>query len=209
MVEPMYRQIADSLRRQIETGGLESGQRLPTELELREQFNASRNTIRDAIRRLTVIGLVETRPGFGTVVARKVDPFVTVLTYDPATSGSEEASPPARVSVVPGNQDKGPILVELQLRLKVPAQDRSVSLSEVLHCRFLAELCVRDAEDDLPRFRASLIDYWRAVLRHLIESRERESVREVLALSQPVAATYLVPCLRMPCGARARAGSAC
>ena len=81
--QPMYQQIADDLRKQIDSGTLGRGSQLPTELELREQYNASRNTIRDAIKRLTGQGLVETRPGQGTFVTMKVDPFVTVLTADP------------------------------------------------------------------------------------------------------------------------------
>lgn len=77
---PMYQQIAEDLRRQIESGELEPGRQLPTELELRETHDASRNTVRDAIKRLISLGLVETKPGQGTFVTRKIDPFVTVLT---------------------------------------------------------------------------------------------------------------------------------
>ena len=61
MGNPMYRQIAEDLRDQIESGQLRPGQRLRTELELREHYGASRNTIRDAIKWLTNLGLVETR----------------------------------------------------------------------------------------------------------------------------------------------------
>jgi GntR family transcriptional regulator len=76
----MYRQIADDLREQIKSGDLEPGQQLRTELELRDYYEASRNTVRDAIKWLTSLGLVETRPGQGTFVARKEDPFFTTLT---------------------------------------------------------------------------------------------------------------------------------
>ena len=78
----MYQQIAEDLRAQIESGALAPGAQLPTELELRDRYDSSRNTIRDAIKRLTSQGLVETRPGQGTFVTRSVDPFVTVLTSD-------------------------------------------------------------------------------------------------------------------------------
>jgi GntR family transcriptional regulator len=88
----MYQQIAEDLRAQIESGDLAPGAQLPTELELRDQYNSSRNTIRDAIKRLTSQGLVETRPGQGTFVTRLVDPFVTVLSGDPQKSGSAEGS---------------------------------------------------------------------------------------------------------------------
>jgi GntR family transcriptional regulator len=83
----MYQQIAEDLRAQIESGVLAPGAQLPTELELRDQYDSSRNTIRDAIKRLTSQGLVETRPGQGTFVTRLVDPFVTVLTRDPKAQG--------------------------------------------------------------------------------------------------------------------------
>lgn len=80
MGTPMYRQIAEDLRAMIESDELAPGQQLQTEIELREQWGASRNTVRDAIKWLTTLGLVETRPGQGTFVVKKVDPFVTTLT---------------------------------------------------------------------------------------------------------------------------------
>jgi len=88
----MYRQIADLLQRRIESGELPRGAQIPTEIELREQYDASRNTIRDAIKWLTTRGLVETRPGQGTFVVEKINPFVTTLTDEPETGrgGGEE-----------------------------------------------------------------------------------------------------------------------
>jgi GntR family transcriptional regulator len=85
MSSPMYRQIAEDLRSQIEAGYPKPGQQLETELELRERFGASRNTVRDAIKLLTALGLVETKPGQGTFVVRKIDPHITTLTTDPKT----------------------------------------------------------------------------------------------------------------------------
>src|SRR5580704_2238206 len=92
MADPMYRQIADDLRRQIEAGELPPGAQLQTELELRERYNASRNTIRDAIRWLITRGLVETRPGQGTFVIERIVPFVTTLTGDPTTASGGEGN---------------------------------------------------------------------------------------------------------------------
>jgi GntR family transcriptional regulator len=89
MANPMYRQIAEDLREQIESGTLKQGQQLRTELELGEQYSASRNTVRDAIKWLTTRGLVETRPGQGTFVVQKMDPYVTTLTGDPRGPGGD------------------------------------------------------------------------------------------------------------------------
>jgi GntR family transcriptional regulator len=78
--------IAEDLRRKIESGELPKEPRgpLPTEAELQKDFGASRNTIRDAIKWLVTLGLVETRPGQGTFVVKKPTPFVTTLTVDPS-----------------------------------------------------------------------------------------------------------------------------
>lgn len=89
MADPIYQQIADDLRAQIESGKIKPGQQLETELELREHYGASRNTVRDAIRRLTALGLIVTRPGKGTFVVEKIAPFVTTLTADPGTGDSQ------------------------------------------------------------------------------------------------------------------------
>jgi GntR family transcriptional regulator len=83
--DPRYRQIADELERQITSGALTPGVQLLTEHELQQRYQASRNTVRDAVRWLTIRGLVETRPGQGTFVVRPPDPFVTTLSAEPET----------------------------------------------------------------------------------------------------------------------------
>ena len=93
MADPLYRRIADDLRSQIETGQLERGSQLPPEEKLGELFKASRNTIRDAIKFLISLGLVETRAGQGTFVVDPPDPLVTTLTTDhPGLGGGEGAA---------------------------------------------------------------------------------------------------------------------
>ena len=82
MPDPMYRQIADLLRDQIEEGEFDPDKPLPTEKELGVIHGASRNTIRQAIDLLTSWGLVETRPGSGTFIRRQYESFVTTLSGD-------------------------------------------------------------------------------------------------------------------------------
>jgi GntR family transcriptional regulator len=115
MANPMYRQIAEDLRAQIESGVLEPGQQLQTELELRERYGASRNTVRDAIKLLSTLGLVETRPGQGTFVVNKIDPFVTTLSGDPSRAGvSEGASYRSEVTKHNRVAENSPIQLEIQ-----------------------------------------------------------------------------------------------
>jgi len=87
MAGPLYRQIARDLRRKISSGELEPGSQLPTEDALMNRYDASRNTVRGAVRELSNWGLVETLHGRGTFVSEYVAPIVTTLTTDPASGG--------------------------------------------------------------------------------------------------------------------------
>src|SRR5919201_5810973 len=55
--------IADQIRTAIVTGQLGQGDRLPPERELAEQFGVSRVTVRDALRGLEAMGLIDVRVG--------------------------------------------------------------------------------------------------------------------------------------------------
>src|SRR5579863_9219356 len=99
MADAMYVQIADDLRNQIRTGALRRGEQLKPEAGLQDEYSerpefssskVSRNTVRDAIELLVRDGLVEKRPGQGTFVVERIEPFVTTLSGDP--EGGETAT---------------------------------------------------------------------------------------------------------------------
>jgi GntR family transcriptional regulator len=124
MANPMYRQIAEDLRDQIESGQIKPGQQLRTELELREQYNASRNTVRDAIKWLTNLGLVETKPGQGTFVVQTIDPFVTKLSGDPTIGSDEGAVYLSEVS----EQNRRPTSTPPQVEIQEASADMAAAL---------------------------------------------------------------------------------
>ncbi len=64
----IFEQIAEQIEQRILSGELRSGDRLPTERELSEQFHASRTAVREAMKTLAQRGLVDMRPGRGTIV---------------------------------------------------------------------------------------------------------------------------------------------
>src|SRR5712692_8412544 len=64
----VFEQIAQQIEQRVLSGELHSGDRLPTERELAEQFHASRTAVREAMKTLAQKGLVDMRPGRGTVV---------------------------------------------------------------------------------------------------------------------------------------------
>lgn len=134
--EPMYRRIAIDLRAKIDSDEYKEGTRLPTEGELMDHYGASRNTIRDAVRQLISLGLVETKQGQGTFVILKGETFVTVLTGDPKVGEggtsylsqvnaqhrkAKPATPRVEVQVAPK---------EITKRLRVPDDTQLVSRHE-------------------------------------------------------------------------------
>ena len=62
-------QLAADLRRQIEGGAVQPGQRLPTEQALAAQYAVSRTVVREAVSRLRSSGLLVARQGSGMFVA--------------------------------------------------------------------------------------------------------------------------------------------
>ncbi|NMM43088.1 FadR family transcriptional regulator [Rhodospirillaceae bacterium KN72] len=61
--------MVGQIRDLIAEKGLTVGDGLPTERDLCTQFNASRNTVREAMRILKAYGLVEVRPKIGATIA--------------------------------------------------------------------------------------------------------------------------------------------
>ena len=72
----VHEEVAKQLEQMI-LKKLQPGDKLPAERELAEKLGVSRSSIRDAMRRLHLIGLVEPRQGAGTVV-REISPETLV-----------------------------------------------------------------------------------------------------------------------------------
>jgi GntR family transcriptional regulator len=68
---PLYYQLENVLREKITSGNYSGGERLPTEIELIEEYNVSRITVRQALSALADEGLIERRQGRGTFVAER------------------------------------------------------------------------------------------------------------------------------------------
>lgn len=65
---PLYQQVRIDLLNMLQSEQLRPGQMLPTEKELAEAYNVSRQTIRQAIGDLAASNLLERTPGRGTTV---------------------------------------------------------------------------------------------------------------------------------------------
>ena len=64
----VYLEIVKQLREMITIDGLKTGDKIPSERELSERLNFGRSSVREALRALELLGLIETRRGEGTYI---------------------------------------------------------------------------------------------------------------------------------------------
>ncbi len=105
---PLYHQIADGLKAQIEGGWLARGEYLPSELVLADAWRVSRPTARRALQELVDHGMLVRRRGVGTqVVASKVRraPGLSSLYKDLIGDGRSVTTEVVAFDVVPAPDD--------------------------------------------------------------------------------------------------------
>lgn len=81
--------VVDSLQSEITSGTWEVGSRIPTEAELVSQLGVSRPSVREGVRALVQLGLLETRQGDGTYVVAD-DPTAVALRRTIRTADTRE-----------------------------------------------------------------------------------------------------------------------
>jgi len=69
-------QIINQITKAILTGRFHVGDRLPSEFELAGELNVGRNSLREAIKILSTMGIVEIKRGDGTYICQQLKPTV-------------------------------------------------------------------------------------------------------------------------------------
>ncbi|WP_042146549.1 FadR/GntR family transcriptional regulator [Paucisalibacillus sp. EB02] len=75
--QKVYQGVLQEIRKFIEVNDLKPGDKLPSERELSDKLGAGRSSIREALRAMELIGIIETRHGGGTFLS-KYRPYHTV-----------------------------------------------------------------------------------------------------------------------------------
>lgn len=80
MFEPIKRvtvteQVMEQIAEMITSGALKSGEKLPNERVLAEQFQVTRGRVREALRALSLIGLITIKAGEGSFVNHQEEPI--------------------------------------------------------------------------------------------------------------------------------------
>lgn len=66
--EKLFERVTRQIRQDIEAGKFPVGEKIPAEPELMLLYNVGRSTIREAIKTLSISGILKVQQGFGTVV---------------------------------------------------------------------------------------------------------------------------------------------
>lgn len=69
----IYEQVIEQIKEMIRNGTLKKGDKLPSERELTVELGVSRSSIREALRSLEIIGLLESRQGEGNFIRNSFD----------------------------------------------------------------------------------------------------------------------------------------
>lgn len=121
MTKALYQQIADSILKQIQSGELQPGARLPSENALSEKHQVGRNTIRHALSDLAAKGYVESVQGVGTFVTEthfpKTVEFLYGFSQEMAQRGRVVGSQVLEAKIIPAD----PLLTRV-LRVQLGAE---------------------------------------------------------------------------------------
>ena len=69
---PLYRQVSEKIKEMIKSGTLTPGSRIPSETELMDIFDVSRNTVRQAVSELISSGYLYVERGKGTFISKNI-----------------------------------------------------------------------------------------------------------------------------------------
>ncbi|MGB5746958.1 MAG: GntR family transcriptional regulator, partial [Desulfobacterales bacterium] len=89
--KPISAEILHMITDNILAGNLKPGDKLPTEFELAESLGVGRNSVREAIKILHSMGVIEVKMGAGTFITRSMngsilEPLILSLAFEQGTS---------------------------------------------------------------------------------------------------------------------------
>ena len=78
--QKIYKNIVEQIVDLIHDGSLKCGDKLPPERSLAEMLNVSRTSVREALKVMEIMGIIEIRPGEGSIVSDfNVQPFLSIV----------------------------------------------------------------------------------------------------------------------------------
>lgn len=128
-------QIIDTFTQQLVSGALRPGDQIPTEVELSQRFGVSRNTVREAVKILVAMGVLEIRRPVGTYVCSSFnDAMINPILYGIILSRGENYDELMDLREI---METGTMLTVI----RNASDDQIASLEEPLHALKDACLC--------------------------------------------------------------------
>ena len=130
---PLYAQLKDALLQEIREGGLQPGDRFPSEAAIRDRYRVSRATVRQALADLEAGGVIRKVQGLGSFVAVPKIRHVPLLTSFTELASSQGFTPSHRV--LSSSVEEAPADAAAEL-----------GLADGARCRFLRRLFLADGK---------------------------------------------------------------
>jgi DNA-binding FadR family transcriptional regulator len=184
--------ITERLLALMRSGHLKEGAKLPPERELAEMLGVSRTIVREALSALRLAGLVERRPGIGTVVTRIPPTAVGLDDYIEAGASIAElieARMAVELGIVhllcePREYDLGGVVALLDSMRLAVRQDLKAENYILPSLDFHLALASATEQPVLTAIQANLIDLMRPHLWLLIEKYDLALAEKSLALHE-------------------------
>lgn len=122
--------ISEGIIKLISDGTITKGAKLPSEAKLAQDFNVSRNVIREALNRLAIYGYVSRRHGVGTfVISTKPILQAGIESLESITDFIDAAG------YIPGTRNKqiwkGPVDKIIQDHLEIPEGEEAIQIKRI------------------------------------------------------------------------------
>ena len=178
--ESVAEQVTQQLMHMISSGELVAGQRLPPERELCQHFGVGRSSLREALRCLSMVGILDARVGEGTSVATSAGRFIE-KSFEWSLA-SEEADFLA--------------LMQVRIALECAAAAEAAIHTDSSSLAYLNELLVRmtDKLDDSVEFGRLDLDFHVTIAR----ASQNKLLYNLLALLRPHLERGLDRVLQLP-----------
>ncbi|MFM8593976.1 MAG: FadR/GntR family transcriptional regulator [Chloroflexota bacterium] len=174
--EPIAVEIARRLVEYLLSGEIEPGTRIPGERQLAEAFGVGRSAMREAIKSLTLIGLVEVRHGDGTYLRRSEDSLLPQVIEWGLLLGE-----PLTADLVEARQKIEKIMAGLA------AERRTEEELAALRAEIMRMDAARDASADIAEFIDADVQFHRRVA----EAAHNAALRDVLGSVQSLLRAWI------------------
>ncbi len=135
--QSVVEQIIDQMTNAIASGKYKAGGKLPSEFELMEELQVSRNSLREALKILSSMGILEIKRGDGTYVCSQINPstfdtLVYGMIFDMSSSDElfelRQVLDEAMIKLASKKRSESDVL---RLNANVDSMDQAIKINDV------------------------------------------------------------------------------